>query len=113
MTFWVFFFLHVSVYTLPVVLRCMFVSQQLQVDGLRSSLHTPVLKRQHERNSDTTWKTLQPTQSLVPSGNKVHLLKYCTYLLYRFEVLAFTFCFYVNTIQREILRFLLHLFQEI
>lgn len=29
----------------PVVLWCVFVSEQLQVDGLRSSLHAPVLKK--------------------------------------------------------------------
>lgn len=32
----------------PVVLRGMFVRQQLQVDGLRSPLHAPVLKRQRD-----------------------------------------------------------------
>lgn len=35
---------------LPVVLWCMFVSEQLQIDGLRSSLHAPVLKEKKHFN---------------------------------------------------------------
>lgn len=82
MIFRVFFFF----YTVPVVLRCMFVSQQLQVDGLRSSLHTPVLKGQHEHSSDKNLKTVQPKPSDVASSNKVPLLKYSfeELVLYKF-----------------------------
>lgn len=35
---------------LPVVLRCVFVSEQLQIDGLRSSLHAPVLREKKHFN---------------------------------------------------------------
>lgn len=40
-----FYVLRSCVCAVPVVLWCMFVSEQLQVDGLRSSLHAPVLRK--------------------------------------------------------------------
>lgn len=40
-----FYVLFSRVCVVPVVLWCMFVSEQLQVDGLRSSLHAPVLRK--------------------------------------------------------------------
>lgn len=44
------FMCRVHVCALPVVLWCMFVSEQLQIDGLRSSLHAPVLKEKKHFN---------------------------------------------------------------
>lgn len=73
-TLWVFvsvfylFIFYVGEYSVPVVLWGMFVSQQLQVDGLRSSLHTPVLKRQHGHNSEPTW--IQFSQSRTALSEK-------------------------------------------
>lgn len=46
------FKIDVRVHSVPVVLRSVFISEQLQVDGLRSSLHAPVL----EKNSNEKTK---------------------------------------------------------
>lgn len=69
----------------PVVLWCMFVSQQLQVDGLRSSLHTPVLKRQHEHNQlpnlERVFTCLKPPTAAPQQFSGRHCMFSCTALL--------------------------------
>lgn len=98
-------FLGVFFYTVPVVLWCMFVSQQLQVDGLRSSLHTPVLKRQHEHNSDKTSEQSSQSKVLFPVVTKYIYLS--TVLKYLSFTSIYILCSYflLHLIARDITYF--------
>lgn len=68
---------------LPVVLWCMFVSEQLQIDGLRSSLHAPVLKEKKHFNHSIIggWRLLQNLLSICWRKNCQKLLKLLNTLL--------------------------------
>lgn len=63
----------------PVVLWCVFVSQQLQVDGLRSSLHTPVLKRQQEHNQLPNLERVFTCLKLQTATPQQFAGKYCMF----------------------------------
>lgn len=66
-----FYVLFSCVCAVPVVFRCMFVSEQLQVDGLRSSLHAPVLRKKVRVKASKSGST--PLHSQLVLGSYVNV----------------------------------------
>lgn len=75
---WLFF--DAKVHTVPVVLRSVFVREQLQVDGLRSSFHAPVL----EKDTTVTAKKQTQTQKKIVENifKKSSLLNNILYIIH-------------------------------